>query len=295
MQRILVVTDHDDEKTAAVEKGLELARLSGAELEIVNFCFVKLGEIAQQSGTTEEELKQSIIDKKQKGTDAMVKRARAKKAEYKKIKATIKVIWEKYLFNWVVKRTQEETFDLVIKTGHRSETAFHTPTDWHLFRDCKVPVYLRSEKTWKKKRRVLVAIDVEGKGLDKKNKILLDQGRQFADMMGAELDCCFVIHVPKMLKELDVVDVSTYTKLAREEYLPKVLKLVEPYGLTKENVFRETGEPGQRIGKIAKKLKVDCVVIGSSGRKGVKGKLIGNTAEQVIKNLRTDMLVMNLT
>ena len=151
-----------------------------------------------------------------------------------------------------------------------------------------------NENTWKKKRRIIVAIDVEGKDTDKNNKILLAQGRQYADLMGAELDCCFVINVPKILKELDVIDDSKYTKLAREEYLPKVLKLVKPYQLTDENVFRETGEPANKIVKIAKKLKVDCVIIGSAGRKGVKSKLIGNTAEQVIKNLRTDMLVMNL-
>jgi universal stress protein E len=286
MQRILVVSDHDDEETAAVDKGFLLASLTGAALEVVDFCFVKLDDNTQEADTTSTELQKSIIEKKKKLLEAVVEKARSKNDEYQKIEVSMDVIWEKYLYKWVAKRTTEESFDLIVKTGHRSESLFHIPTDWHLFRECKVPVYLRSEKSWEKKRRVLIALDVQGKDMDDNNKLLLEQGRKYADLMGAELDCCFVVHA----------DVSKYNKLHKEEEMHlSAVKLIEPYGLTEENVFLESGDPEHKIVEIAEKLKVDCVIMGSAGRTGVKGKLIGNTAEHVIRNLRTDMLVMNLT
>ncbi len=184
----------------------------------------------------------------------------------------------------------------MIKTGRRSEKAFYTPTDWHLMRSCPAPVYLLTEKKWKKKARVLVALDVESDSRSKQklNLQLLKTGRLMADTMHAELDCCFVAHIPKILKELDAVDVSTYRKKAREEYLPKVINMTRPFGITEKNIYREIGEPSGRILKIANKLKADVLIIGSMGRKGIPRKLIGNTAEQVLKHLYTDMIVVNL-
>ena len=43
---------------------------------------------------------------------------------------------------------------------------------------------------------------------------------------------------------------------------------------------------------LAARLKADIVVMGTVGRTGAAGKLLGNTAEQVLHRLHTSMLAL---
>lgn len=295
LNRILVITPKDPKETAAIRKGMSLAALTGARLEIIDFCHEDLEDISQHTDTSEAKLKKTIMEHKSGTLEASIKTVRQSDPSYKDLNINSKVIWENLIYEWIIKKTTNENFDLVIKTGRRSETTFYTPTDFHLLRGCRAPVYLLTARKWKKKSTVLVALDVEGKGRsnEKLNLQLLKIGRTMADAMNSELACCFVVNVPEILKDLDIVDVSTYKKKAREIYLPQVIKLVEAFGITKQNIYREIGKPAGCIQKIANKLKVNVLIIGTISRKGISGKLIGNTAEQVLKYLFTDMICIN--
>jgi universal stress protein E len=52
------------------------------------------------------------------------------------------------------------------------------------------------------------------------------------------------------------------------------------------------GKPDRIIPSIANKLKADAVITGTVGRKGLKGKLLGNTAESILQNLHTDIVAI---
>lgn len=297
MKKILVIIPKDETNKAPVAKAMFLASQTGAKLKIVDFCYEDLSEAARQSGMSESELRKKIIDHKKENIQSMIDEQLKSKPDLKEVKVDNQVIWDWKIREWILNETTKNNYDLVIKAGHRTEKAFYTPTDWHLIRSCQAPLYLLSVKKWKKKKmRILVALDVDNKSRSKKalNEQLLLAGRNLADAMSAELDCCFILQIPKLLKELDAVDKSSYTKRAREVVLPKVIEMTKPHGINEDQIYRDVGDPAGRILKIAKKLKADCVVIGSVGRKGVTGKLFGNTAEQVIKRLNSDMMVINL-
>jgi hypothetical protein len=42
------------------------------------------------------------------------------------------VHWEKRIADWLIRHVAATPYDLVIKTGNRSETLAYTPTDWQL-------------------------------------------------------------------------------------------------------------------------------------------------------------------
>lgn len=52
------------------------------------------------------------------------------------------------------------------------------------------------------------------------------------------------------------------------------------------------GDPERVIPNIANDLKADLTIIGTIGRKRLKGKLIGNTAEGILGRLYTDILTI---
>ena len=53
------------------------------------------------------------------------------------------------------------------------------------------------------------------------------------------------------------------------------------------------GAPEKVIASVATREKADTVVIGSMARKGLKGKLVGNTAEKLTSHLHTDVLIIS--
>ena len=59
-----------------------------------------------------------------------------------------------------------------------------------------------------------------------------------------------------------------------------------------ENIHIKAGSATKVIPSLASKHAAGLVIIGSIGRKGLKAKLMGNTAEGVLALLKTDILVM---
>ena len=44
---------------------------------------------------------------------------------------------------------------------------------------------------------------------------------------------------------------------------------------------------------VAKELGVDLIVIGTVGRTGLKGQVVGNTSERILDHTEADVLVLN--
>jgi universal stress protein E len=52
------------------------------------------------------------------------------------------------------------------------------------------------------------------------------------------------------------------------------------------------GAPSSEISAVSKKQKANIVVLGNVGRTGIKGLLVGNTAEKILSQLMVDALIV---
>lgn len=68
-----------------------------------------------------------------------------------------------------------------------------------------------------------------------------------------------------------------------EELFDEAQERADDYGTTLTTVI-ETGQPGDVIVSYAEKNDVDHVIMGSHGRSGLSGLLVGSVAESVIQN-----------
>ena len=60
-----------------------------------------------------------------------------------------------------------------------------------------------------------------------------------------------------------------------------------------EKLFRiKRGPVDKVISSDAARVRAQLVVMGTIGRKGIRARLIGNTAEAVLRHLRTDVLTL---
>lgn len=294
MKDILVIADpvnnSDGDEQTAYHKALELAVVSNANLHVAVFCYESVSLSASDKDNSGAFSLESVLVEERElwWTDYIGK-------TQGDIQVSCEVIWEKYPHAWVIEHCKTRHYDLLVKTGHRSETAFYTPTDWQLFRKAPVPIYSVTQNHFKARKVVLAALDLMTLDEQKQrlNERLLEAAFQLSVQTASELHCCFAIKLPTLVRDLDLIDVPAHEHKIEKEARLKSQEWLDDYDINDADIHIEQGTPWRVVSSIAHRVKAHCVVIGSMGRTGVAGKLIGNTAEKVIQHAKTDLLVIN--
>ena len=288
MKKILVIADMSGKKQAAIHRGLGLARRSGAAMHIVAFVYdAYISE--QENEKKAKKLKQELIKARSQQIDQFIKTL-----DTGNVKTSSQVVWEKNIAQWIEKNATSEKFGTIVKTGHRTENIIHTPTDWRILRQSNSRVMIVAEKTWRKKNTILCAIDLSKNDKKRKdlNRHIIAEAKSIADLFEGQLVCCYAIPLPVVLIDLDILDRRTILKKATKEASQHFAELAAEFGLDKGSLHIKGGNAEKVIPSISSKLKATMVVLSTSGRKGLKGKLLGNTAEKVLHHLRTDVLAL---
>ena len=204
------------------------------------------------------------------------------------------MVWAKDLATWVINHCSSKSYSLIIKTGHRSEKAFYVPTDWHLMRNGLVPVMLVADKKWQKKRAIMVSLDMATKVRSKQtlNKKLVDAANTLSSATGMPVHYCFCLPLSPVLKDLGLVNKNAAIEKAKLKYLPLINKMLGEQEVSADHIHIKAGEASKVIPSVASKIAAELVIIGSVGRKGLKAKLMGNTAESILALLKTDVMVI---
>jgi universal stress protein E len=173
-----------------------------------------------------------------------------------------------------------------------------------LVRECPCPVLLARPSRRRRRPRVLVAINASTlgiKGADAVNRMLLESAMWFAECQGGELH---VLHVWAPYGEQAMLRgglnsdriheiIAGMRELARED----LERTLGPYleHVTRAHVHLQKGDPNREIARFAAAHRFDLLVIGTAGRKGLKARVIGNTAEAVLTRIPCSMLVVRPT
>lgn len=285
MDTILVIADTTLEKPVAIKRASELAREQRKRLHIVFFCYQSL----RHTEGDQDEIKQRLLDSVSAEIDKSIASMVPQAVDY-----DYQVVWEKNIHLWVNHYCEQHSPALVVKTGHRSETLMYTSTDWHLIRECASPVMIVSEDKWRRNANVLAAVDLESKHESKLalNHKILTQAKQFADSHQAEVHVCYTINFSRLLHDLGIQykdDIEYQTQKGLKE---AVNKLAEQYGIPEQNFHLKAGEVAMVIPSVAATSHAGMIVVGTVGRHGVKGKVIGNTAEKILGLAKTDVIAL---
>ena len=206
------------------------------------------------------------------------------------------------LLNWI----HNSPADLVIKDTHHHSAVKRTPlgnTDWHLIRECRLPLLLTKPTLWHERPAIAAAIDPHA---TRRRSALLDRrilecAVQFAGAIKATVHAIHVI-LPAILTALSDSRVPRTSSTA-----PQILAamaavrregiktLVAPYDILNGRLHVEIGTPAESLPQLAQEHQIDIIVMGSISKIHAKQALIGSTAERALERLPCDILMIKET
>ena len=222
-------------------------------------------------------------------------------AEVGNVAIDTEVIWSRHPAEAFVQACIAGGFDVVMKTAAKDQdrglgATLFTPDDWHLLRRCPAPVLLVIETSWPKRAKVLAAIEVDSEDAEHErlNRIVLAAARWVADLLDAELHCGHAYPKAPVLVSLEYssIDPAVYRDRQEKRCQQACREITGKYGVPEEHFHLHEGSPERVIPSIADRIKAELVVLGTVARTGVKGIVMGNTAERMLHNLNCAVLAL---
>lgn len=295
INRILVVLDKGSNELHALKKGIWLARSVNAELTLLtNTWDTFSAENTSLDKDTRDQLKYGLIGQAEQWLKSFI-------YDVDDIKVNVDVRWQKHLYEAALIATRETNFDLVLKrpNKHSLMDRIFTPVDWNLLRHCPAPIMLiKSSEPWKH-NRLLASIDATS--ADEGHQLINDNILSFSEQLTDHFDTD--LHIVNAYPLVNVAfamvpevtapdDLHQYVQEQHEEACGK---WADKYNIPRTNIHVKEGAPEIVVSDLAKSLETDVVIIGSVGRTGLSGVLIGNTAELLLDKLECDILVIKQT
>lgn len=308
---ILYVLDHDPDRSCGLERAAALARGNQARLKVVSVIeSLPAGMVLEGLDLSTDDLQAASLTESARRLNALVEPLRDAVA------IETKVLTGK-LFLEVIREVLRHGHDLVIKCAGETApmAALFGSDDLHLLRKCPCPLWLGRPNSALNYRRVLAAVDVQPLSSPKEqaqqqalNSTILELAATLATSEFAELH---VAHVWTALGEPMLrggmiatpaeTKIDAYIEAERRRHakaLDQVLADLEVrIGAEAMRWLQPVrhlpkGSPRDELPALARRIDADILVLGTVGRGGISGMLIGNTAEAVLQRLSCAVLAI---
>lgn len=284
MKKILVIADPDFDANTVIPKAVEFNQKLNVQLHIVYFYHEDMRGLGSKGTALRESLLARLEQKANDQTTTLGS----------KHSITYEVVWCEDLASWINAYAVEHSPLMVIKTGHRTEKFLYTPTDWKLIRTCPVPILLLTSQKWQKAHHILATIDLKTTSPDKKqlNYQIIKQAKDLARLFHVDLHVAYVEQFSQFLRDLGGKSTAEVEENALATYNVEIENIIHTYGIDPDKFHIHAGNPDKVIPSLAAQYKASLVIIGAASNQGLRQKLVGNTAEAILKILKTDVMVL---
>jgi universal stress protein E len=296
-RKILVFAHGEVDAQGALRRAAALARHHDARLVVMDVVEPLPRGAAAPFGTAPRDLNRMLLRHRTRELRAAVAAAGARRAHV--VVSTGKPFVE------VIRAVLRRGFDLVVKPaeGHAlMRSLLFGSTDHHLLRKCPCPVLLLPPGQGRPFRKIMAAVDPDPS--DRQRDLLNDDILALAVQLSKEVDGeLSIVHAWQLLHErlmrggLYRVPRNVVDEMGREERdthrrnLAMLLRRVDLQGVRPAIVLVK-GDPRVRLPRVARARRMDLVVLGTVGRGGLPGLLIGNTAESILSQVRCAVLAV---
>lgn len=278
---LFVVIDPTQDEQPALARAAAMLGASGGHIRA--FCCVHKGYFSPASSRqkTQHEIEQRAREK----LGAMIKPVASDK-----VSVEAEVVWNENWFEAAEQACSRLGAELLLKstfphtsTSHR----FSERSDYHILRHSPCPVLLSKTTSDEPYRRVLAALALEDN--DRKHDALNDrvmtQAQKICRSSGASLHAVAALEgTPNIAQILKISQGEDAEKRSGEHMLS------ERFGVDPDKVIMDYGPAKAVIIETVEESGADLLVMGTVGRSGVSGAIIGNTCEKVLDAVPIDVL-----
>jgi len=202
---------------------------------------------------------------------------------------TTEIVWNKRWYEMLLHSIAKSGCDLVIKSSiHHSKAKrfFSRTSDYTLMRYSPSPILFTHQSQEWRTDKILACIDLESEDQQhtRLNNVIIRNARAVAEIIGMDL-CIASVYKNSIDETRFPIKVDTSGSIEEE--------LARLYGVEPGNLYLRQGAAVETLVGICKETDPSILIIGSIARTGVRGKLIGNTAEKLLDAVDADVLTVN--
>ncbi|MDD9173834.1 MULTISPECIES: universal stress protein UspE [Aliivibrio] len=297
-RKILVVGIIDQDEQPALDRALDIAKRSTKSSEITLFCTTYDFSYEMTSMLSADErtaMRNGVVSQKVKMFDEIISNYNI--PEHVTIK--VKMVWHNRPYEAIVNEIFDGSYNLLVKSTRQHaklETVFFTPTDWHLLRKSPIPVLLVKERTWPENGNILASVHVGSENPTHLalNDKMVDEAKYFAEVLNStpHLVNAYPSTPPSIHAELPEFDAIQYKDAIRGHHLTEMKALRQKHGIPEEQTHVYEGHTEEVISEVEDELHAALVILGTTGRTGLSAIFIGNTAENTLDLLNSDILAL---
>lgn len=284
---ILVAMDFSPYSAAALKQAVWLARKTGASLVLTH----SIPDFSQSVfwGPSEREMNQRKLH------DRSETEMRRVIAELNAMDLDVKfhtLVGEPFVE--ITRVVQAEGYDMVLagtRGAGKWEQFFVGSTAKRLIRKCPASVWIVKAEHLVPPKVVLAATDFSDVSLK-----AVREGLKIAEQSDAEFHLLHIIDSKDVPEDLisRIPEGSSLRQEINEEAKRRLDAFVASLDVDRTQIQSHLswGTPWQEIRRISKHQAADLIVIGTVGRSGIKGLLLGNTAERVLDTCDCSILTI---
>lgn len=316
MQRfknILCVVEPADASRYALERGAELAESNQARLTVVGVVpRVPAGIGLPQRGPIAAELQAALQHDCNIRLEALVAPYRHRMdIEHKVLAGT--------LFLEVIREVLRNQHDLLIKCPESPSwmNRLFTGEDMHLLRKCPCPIWLIKPRAPRHYKRIMAAVDVDDlyppTELETRHLLnvqILEMAISLAVSEMAELHVlCAWTSVTEAVdglafaSEMSSEQLASSIEIERGQQSQRLDALVrnvkarstaasDALDYLQPRIHLVRGSARREVPALAEQVGVDCIVMGTVARTGIRGFFMGNTAENILEQINCSVLAI---
>ena len=294
-QNILVIVSGKRRTHYALNRALKLAELYDIKLTLFSCVYDPGTDMSPLlSSSQKNQLREKKLAQRLEYLDDL-KMLVAQKG----IPVTSLVRWNRKIRNAVYDVCSELNPDLVIKrisSTASSINPFTMPMDWQLLRKCPAPLLLVKDQAWKMTAPVLAAVDASTDNVkeQKFNQRIIGYAKLVSKITDSASHVITTHINPTIDNAIDLpdFDLDDLRNQVTELNHNNLTKLVADHNIDPRNLHVIEGLAEDRIPARASELGAQLVVMGTLGRRGIKGAFMGNTAERVLTHLQCEVLAL---
>jgi universal stress protein E len=296
LRNILVLMEPGNEVQPAFDAALTLAQRFGARLELLMTDYQDLhaAYFAPPSATVQE-FHDAVMSAHRAVLESYVRRAEATG-----VPAICEALWGTPFHEIALGRVAATQPDLVVKHSvhhNRIERTLFTGSDWHLIRECPVPLLLVKAAERLVGSKMLVCVDPLH-GHDKPAALdhrLLRTAAFLAGPLAGEVHALHVFSIPTPVTVVGDAYIAAATVPPPEATVAAATaafrQLMAVHSLPESRAHLKVGAPARDILAEVRELDAGLVVMGAVSRGRLDRWFVGNTAEAVLDKLACNVWV----